>query len=148
MKILIRSRSMVMMVLYTLYERGQNRAGLKKWRTAGLNQSVLLMTLDNWSKDGLRWEKGSRFVLTGKKKGLWIPSKVIKIRFDRERLSEDRSYRQEKIKKIKQAGNVFPDPSSWRKLLKLTEKEKCLQPELQLVWPINLVGYRVKQHPI
>ena len=47
-------------------------------------QSLLLMILDNWTKDVLCWEGSSRFVLTGKKR-LWIPSKVMRIRADTER---------------------------------------------------------------
>jgi hypothetical protein len=35
------------------------------------------------TKGMLLWEKGSAFVLTGKEKRLWIPSKVIRIRYDR-----------------------------------------------------------------
>jgi hypothetical protein len=52
----------------------------------------------------LFWERGSIFVLTGKKKRLWTlpPSKVIWIRYNRGRPPEDLGYRQKrKIKKTK-----------------------------------------------
>jgi hypothetical protein len=49
----------------------------------------------------LCWERGSGFVLIGKKKGLWIHSKIIRIRFDIERTPEDLGYRQGGKKEIK-----------------------------------------------
>ena len=43
----------------------------------------------------LCWGRGFVYVSTGKEKQ-WIPSKMIKIRYDRGRPLEDLSYRQEK----------------------------------------------------
>jgi hypothetical protein len=51
MKIVI--SHMAVMVLQIPYERGQNRADLYKKEAAGLNQSILLMTLDCQTKDML-----------------------------------------------------------------------------------------------
>ena len=72
------------MILKIIWERGQNRAGLKT-KEANLNQSVHLIILGYWTKGMLFWERGSIFVLIGKNKRLWTPSKVIWIRYDRER---------------------------------------------------------------
>ena len=82
MKVII--SSVVIMVWYFLFERGQNRADLKWKGAAVLNQSILMMTSNCWTK-GSSLKRGSRFVLTGKKKRLWIPSEIIKIRFTRGR---------------------------------------------------------------
>jgi hypothetical protein len=48
---------------------------------------IILIFIDwvYWTKDRLFWERGSIFVLIGKNKRLWTPSKVIWIRYDRGR---------------------------------------------------------------
>lgn len=56
-------------------------------------------------KDMLCWEGDFPFVPTGKEK-LYLPSKLLKIGFDRGRSPEDLNYRQEEIKRIKQTTNV------------------------------------------
>ena len=74
-----------MTVLNILFEGGQNGADLGKRGDAELDQSMLVMTSNRGTKDMLCWERGSRFVLTGKKKRLWSPTKVRRIKFDRGR---------------------------------------------------------------
>ena len=64
--------------------------------------AVPLMISGYWTKDMLFLERGSVFVLTGKEKRLWTPSRVIWIRYDRGRPPEDLGYGKEKFKKIKQ----------------------------------------------
>lgn len=92
-------------ILKILWEGGQNRTGLKREETGRLNQSIPLMISGCWIKDMLFWERGSVFVLMGKKKRLWTPSRVIWIRCDGGRPPEDLDYRQER--KIQdQAGQV------------------------------------------
>ena len=54
----------------------------------------------------LFWERGSVFVLTGKKKRFWIPSKMIWIRYDRGRSTKDLGYRQERKIQEDQTGQV------------------------------------------
>ena len=49
-----------------------------------------------WTKNMLFLERGFSFVLTGKVKGLWTPSKVLWVRYGRGRPPEDL----EKLKKI------------------------------------------------
>ena len=49
-----------------------------------------------WTKDMLFGEKSSVFVLTGKEKRLWNPSRMIWIRYDRGRSTKDLGYRQER----------------------------------------------------
>jgi hypothetical protein len=58
-------------MLKILCERGQNRAGLKRKTAANLNQSVSMIILGCWTKNRLFWERGSIFMLIGKKKRLW-----------------------------------------------------------------------------
>jgi hypothetical protein len=48
-------------------------SGPKKKEAAKLNQSIS----GCWTKDMLLWERGSVFVLAGKKKRLWGSTKVI-----------------------------------------------------------------------
>jgi hypothetical protein len=66
--------------------------------------SVPLMNADYRTKDMLFGGKGSVFVLTGKEKRFWTPSRVIWIRWwfisDR-KTPEDFSCRKEKFRKIK-----------------------------------------------
>ena len=91
-----------MTVLNILFEGGQNGADLGKRGDAELDQSMLVMTSNRGTKDMLCWERGSRFVLTGKKKRLWIPSEIIKIRFTRGRpLKILAAERKKKIKRTK-----------------------------------------------
>jgi hypothetical protein len=60
-----------------------------------------MMTSNCWTK-GSSLKRGSRFVLTGKKKRLWIPSEIIKIRFTRGRpLKILAAERKKKIKRTK-----------------------------------------------
>lgn len=84
-----------MMVLYNLFERNQNRTYLDKNGAAELDHSILIMTSICWTKGMLCLERGFVFVSTEEEKQLWIPSKIIRIRCDRERLPEDLDYRQE-----------------------------------------------------
>lgn len=58
--------SLVLRIL-KIWERGQNRTGLKKKETANLNQSIPLMISGYWNKDMLLWERDSVSVLIGKK---------------------------------------------------------------------------------
>jgi len=55
--------SLVVMVLKSLCKRCQSRAGLKRKKAAKLNQSILLMILDCWTKDLLFWERDSVFLV-------------------------------------------------------------------------------------
>jgi hypothetical protein len=88
--------SVFMMVLQILQERGQNIEDLNKKGTARLtDQPILLMTWGCW----ILLEKGSAFMLTGKWKRLWTPSKAIRIRFDRGRPPEGLRNIQEKNQK-------------------------------------------------
>jgi hypothetical protein len=59
----------VIMVIGTLCERGQSRAGLNENEAAKLNQTIVWITSDCWTKDMLFWEKGFIFVLMEIKKG-------------------------------------------------------------------------------
>ena len=97
---------MRVIALQILYKRGQNRANLKKKEAAKLNQSIFLMTLGCWTKGMLFWGRGPVFVLTGKKKRLWTPSKVIWITHDRGRPPEDLGYRQKRKIQEDQTGQV------------------------------------------
>jgi hypothetical protein len=92
------------MILKILWKRGQNRAGLKRKEAANLSQYIPLMISGYWTKDMLFGERSSVFGLVGKWKRSWTPSRVIWIRYDRERSPppEDLGYRKEKFKKIKQ----------------------------------------------
>ena len=45
--------------------------------------AIPLMNSDYWTKDMLFWKKNSVFVLIGKENKLWLPSRVIWIRYDR-----------------------------------------------------------------
>ena len=47
------------------------------------------MTSGCWIKEMLFWERGSVFVLIGKEKRFWTPSRVIWISYDRGRPPED-----------------------------------------------------------
>jgi hypothetical protein len=67
----------MVMILEILWERGQ---------ATKLSQSISLMISGYWTKDMVFWERGSVFVLIRKKEGLWTPSRVIWIRYDRGRL--------------------------------------------------------------
>lgn len=80
------------MPLLILCERGLRSEGPTKKEAANFNQLIL----EFWTKDMLFWERGSVFVLRGKEKRLWIPSKVIWIRYDRQRSCKDVYYRQER----------------------------------------------------
>jgi hypothetical protein len=55
-----------------------------------------------WTKDIAILGESSVFMLTGKEKRLWTPSRMTWIRYDRGRPLEDPDYRKEKFKKIKQ----------------------------------------------
>lgn len=69
--------SLVAMILKILWERGQNRAGPKRKELAKLNQSIPLMISGYWTKDMVFWERGSAFMLIGKKRRLWTTFTVI-----------------------------------------------------------------------
>lgn len=56
---------------------------------------ILIITSNHWTKTN-KWEE-RLFVWVNRKgkKRLWVPSKIIRIRFDRGRPSEDFGYRKE-----------------------------------------------------
>jgi hypothetical protein len=81
------------MILKILWERGE---------ASKLNQSIPRTISGYLTKDMQFWERGSEFVLIGKKQRLWIPSRVIWIRYDRGRPSEDLGSRKEIFERIKQ----------------------------------------------
>ena len=89
--------SMVMMILYILFERGRNGADQDK-NGHRLDQSILIMTSNCCIKCMLCLERGFVFLSTELEKMLWISSK-IRIRFEIERLPEYLDY-------IQEAGNV------------------------------------------
>jgi hypothetical protein len=66
-----------------------------KWRRPWLDKSILFMTSNCWTKDMLFWKWDLVFLSPEKEKRTWISSKIIKTRFNRGRLPEDLSYRQE-----------------------------------------------------
>lgn len=103
------------MVLQILYERSQNRAGLKKKEAAKLNLSLLLMISGCQTEDMLFLKRGSVCVIIGKKKMLQTPSKMIWIKNDRERLPENLGYRQKRKIQEDQTEQVtcYADPSTW-----------------------------------
>jgi len=74
--------------------------------SAGLNQSVLLMTSNCWTKGMLCWGRGSRFELR-KKKRLWTRSKIIRIRFNRGWPKILATDKKREIGKINKIGNVY-----------------------------------------
>jgi hypothetical protein len=55
-----------------------------------------------WTNDLPSLERGPVFVLTGKEKKHWTPSRVICVRYYRGRPPEDFGYRKENFEKIKQ----------------------------------------------
>ena len=76
--------SMVMMILYILFERGQNEADQDK-NGHRLDQSILIMTSNCCLKCMLCWERGFVFLSTELEKMLWIPSKIIRFKFESRR---------------------------------------------------------------
>ena len=81
--------NLVIMVLKVLWERDQNTTDLKSKEAANLNKSILWIILSCLTKDMLFWERGSVFVLIGKKKILWKLSKVIWIRYGKRSPHDD-----------------------------------------------------------
>ena len=132
---------MVRMVMHILFERGQNGANLSRRWCARLNQFILPIISNCWTKNMLCWERGCIFVLIGKKKRFWILSKIIRIMFDRGRPSAGKKKRR-KLKRPNGPERYNAKPSI-ETTLKQTRTYVCLQPELQLTWPINPVGYRI-----
>jgi hypothetical protein len=51
------------------------------------------------------------FVPTGKEKP-YLPSKLMKVRFDQRRPTENLGYRQREVGKISKTGNVYTDPAT------------------------------------
>lgn len=78
----------LVVILKFLWERGQ---------AIKLIQSIPLMIPGYWTEDMLFGERA--FMLTGKEKRLWTPSRVIWISYDRGRPPEDLGYRKEKCEK-------------------------------------------------
>lgn len=74
----------------------QNGADLDRKGAARLDLSILMKTSNFWTKGMLCWETSFVFVSSGKRKSLWIPSKIIRIRFD-----WGRSWLQEERRKLK-----------------------------------------------
>ena len=88
-------------VILFLWERGQAKH---------------LMISSYWKKDMLFWERGSVFVLIGKKKRLWTPSRVIWIRYDRGRPSEDlEKFEKNQRRQITWSADssAWKQPSNW-----------------------------------
>jgi len=81
-----------------LCDRGHNRTGLREKEAANYNQSIRLMISNSCFKDILFLERGSVFVLAGKKERIWTSSMVIWIRYDWGRSHEDLGYRRERKK--------------------------------------------------
>ena len=96
-----------------------------------------------WTKDMVFWERGFVFVLKGKKKRFWTPSKVIRIRFDKIENPLKISATVRRKSKGPNALVMYIVKPSIETTLKLTGTYLHLQPELELTWLISLVGYRI-----
>lgn len=80
-------------------------------KTAELNQPAYFKTvLTSEGKTGnvLHWRRGYTYISTGKEK-LWVPSKLIKTRYERGDLLKILAADKEKIKRFK-TSNAYADP--------------------------------------
>lgn len=111
-----------------------------------MNLSILLMTSNYWTKGMLYWERGFRFVLTGKKTRFGIPLKIIKTRIDRWKYPEEHGCRQEKNKKTKQNMWWFCRLLQLGTALKQNESRKCIQLEQTSACMVN-ESYWVQDFP-
>ena len=95
--------TMVVIVPYMSYEKGQNRTDLNRKEAAGLNQSIPMIS--NCWHAMLRKRLYARVIRKDEKS--LSTSTLIRIRFEKGRPPEDLGCKQEKIKRIKCTGNIY-----------------------------------------
>lgn len=100
----------------------QNTSAAERYWTVGktteLNQSICFKNVltSEWKSENVLYQgRGYTFTFTGNKE-LWIPSKLIKIRFDQGRSPENLGCRHEGRDQERQDRCMWADPLTWGQL--------------------------------